>query len=107
VAEKVCVLLIDLVIEFGEIVKPAFTVTLASALAPRLSVTRIVTDPAVEGAVYAPVVAFITPPPDTIENINGLDPPIAEKVVELLIARVAAAGFIPKVFVIVTVESAV
>ena len=106
-AENVCVAFAALVTEAGEIATAAFTVTVAVAVAAKLSVTRTVTEPAVAGAVKAPVDALIAPPPLTIEYVNGPLPPTAENVCVLLTAKVTAAGVIPNAFVIVSVEFAV
>ena len=67
VPEKLMVELINTVCASGDIAKAAFTVTRASLVAPKLSVTRIVASPAAAGAVYTPVVAFTTPVPLTRE----------------------------------------
>ena len=66
-AAKVNVLFTAKVFEAGEIANAALIVTVASAVAPKLSVTRTVAEPAAAGAVYKPELALIVPPPLTIE----------------------------------------
>jgi hypothetical protein len=66
-AENVVTLLTANVIAVGEMTKAAFTVTVAFDVFDKLSVTRTVTDPAVAGAVKAPVDELILPPPLTME----------------------------------------
>jgi hypothetical protein len=71
------------------------TVTVASLVAPPLSVTRTVSDAADPGAVYRPVAEFIDPDAGgRTEKVYGLCPPIAEKVKVSLVRRVFDTGSI-------------
>ena len=104
VAEKVCVPLITIFNDAGVMANAGFTVTVAFEILLNESVTRTVTVPAVAGAVKAPVAATIVPPPEKIEYVYGLTPPVAEKVCVPLTAKVGAAGEIANAELIVTVE---
>lgn len=106
-AENVNKLFTAKVFVAGEIVNALTTVTVAFDVLLNESVTRTVTEPAVAGAVNAPVAATILPPPLTIEYVYGLTPPLLEKVCVPLMTKLTEAGEIASVELIVTVEFAV